>query len=100
MAIKLTACGNTAGLNGRFTVRLTHTCSPKPVNQADLALIVPSVGENGDLSQYKHFAAVLTDSSVLFDRFASVGIPTVRVQSTEGFREGHIVTIESGSGFI
>lgn len=100
MAIKLTTYGNTTGLNYRLTVRLTRHCSVEAMNQADLALVVPLARECEDLTQYKGFAAVLTDSSVLFDRLAVAGIPSVRIQSTEEFREGHIVTIEPGSGFI
>ena len=100
MAIKLTTYGNTAGLNHRFTVRLTHDCSAEAVNQTDLALIAPLAEECADLNQYLGFSAVITDSSVLFDRLAAAGIPAVRVQSTEGYREGYIVTIEPGSGFI
>ena len=100
MAIKLTTYGNTVGLNRRFTVRLTRDCSVEAVRQADLALVVPLGQESTDLAQYKSFAAVITDSSVLFDRLAVAGIPAVRVQSAEGYREGYIVTIEPGSGFI
>ena len=100
MAIKLTTYGNTAGLNRRFTVRLTRNYSTEAVNQADLALIAPLAEECADLNQYLGFSAVITDSSVLFDRLAAVGIPAVRVQSTEGYREGYIVTIEPSSGFI
>jgi hypothetical protein len=100
MAIKLTTYGNTAGLNHRLTVRLTHDCSAEAMNQADIALVVPLARECTDLTQYKSFAAVITDSSALFDRLAAVGIPAVRVQSTGGYREGYIVTVEPGSGFI
>ena len=100
MAIKLTTYGNTVGLNRRFTVRLTRDCSVEAVRQADLALVVPLEQERTDLAQYKSFAAVITDSSVLFDRLAVAGIPAIRVQSAEGYREGYIVTIEPGSGFI
>ncbi len=100
MAIKLTTYGNTAGLNHRFTVRLTCDCSAVAMNLADLALVVPLERENAELTQYKNFAAVITDSSVLFDRLATAGIPAVRVQSTDGYKEGHIVTIEPASGFI
>lgn len=100
MAIKLTTYGNTAGLNHRFTVRLTCDCSAVAMNLADLALVVPLERENAELTQYKSFAAVITDSSVLFDRLATAGIPAVRVQSTDGYKEGHIVTIEPASGFI
>ena len=46
MAIKLTTYGNTAGLNRRFTVRLTRNYSTEAVNQADLALIVATEREN------------------------------------------------------
>lgn len=100
MAIKLTTYGNTAGLNRRFTARLTRNYSTEAVNQTDLALIAPLTEEWADLNQCKGLSAVITDSSVLFDRLAAAGIPAVRVQSTEEFREGHIVTIEPGSGFI
>lgn len=100
MAIKLTTYGNTAGLNHRFTVRLARDCSAEAKNQADLALVVPLAKESADLAQYKSFAAVITDSPVLFDKLAAAGIPAVRVQSTEGYRQGYIVTIEPGSGFI
>ena len=100
MAIKLTTYGNTAGLNRRFTVRLTRNYSIEAVNQSDLALIAPLAEECADLNECKGFSAVITDSSVLFDRLAATGIPAVRVQSTEGYREGYIVTIEPGSGFI
>ena len=94
MAIKLTTYGNTVGLNRRFTVRLTRDCSVEAVRQADLALVVPLEQAHTDLAQYKSFAAVITDSSVLFDRLAVAGIPAVRVQSAEGYREGYIVTID------
>lgn len=100
MAIKLTTYGNTAGLNHRFTVRLARDCSAEAMNQADLALVAPLAKESADLAQYKSFAAVITDSPVLFDKLAAAGIPAVRVQSTEEYREGYIVTIEPGSGFI
>jgi len=100
MAIKLTTYGNTAGLSHRFTVRLTRDCSAGTMNQPDMALVVPLARERADLTQYKSVAVVITDSSALFDRLAAAGIPTVRVQSTEEFREGHIVTVEPGSGFI
>lgn len=100
MAIKLTSYGNASGLNRRLTVRLTRECSGKTENDADLAFIVPQADECADPSRYDGFAAVVTDSPVLFDKLAAAGIPTVRVPSTEEFREGHIVTIEPGSGFI
>ncbi len=100
MAIKLTTYGNTAGLNHRFTVRLTRDCSAATLNQTDLALVVSPARECDDLTQYENFAVVITDSSVLFDRLVTAGIPAARVQSTEGYREGYIVTIEPGSGFI
>ena len=100
MAIKLTTYGNTVGLSRRFTVRLTRDCSAGTMNQPDMALVVPLARERADLTQYKSVAVVITDSSALFDRLAAAGIPTVRVQSTEEFREGHIVTVEPGSGFI
>ena len=98
MAIKLATYGNTAGLHRRFTVRLTRNYSTEAVNQADVALLVPLARECADLTQYKSFDAVITDSPVLFDRLAAASIPAVRVQSTEGYREGYIVTIEPGSG--
>jgi His-Xaa-Ser system radical SAM maturase HxsC len=100
MAIKLTTYGNTAGLNRRFTVRLTLHFSTEALNKTDLALIAPLAEEFADLNQCLGFAVVITDSSILFDRLAAAGIPAVRVQSTEGYREGYIVTIEPGSGFI
>lgn len=100
MAIKLTTYGNTAGLGRRLTVRLTCDCSAEAVDRADLALVVSLAGEGIDLAQCKGFAAVITDSSVLFDRLAVVDIPAVRVQFAEEFRAGYIVTIEPGSGFI
>lgn len=100
MAIKLTTYGNTTGLNRRLTVRLTRNYSTETVNQTDLALVVPQGEDCADLSRCKGFAVVITDASVLFDRLALIGIPTVRVQSIDEFREGHIVTIEPGSGFI
>lgn len=100
MAIKLTAYANTVGLNRRFTVRLTRNYSTEAVNQIDLALIAPLAEVCADLNQCKGFSAVITDSSVLFDRLAAAGIPAVRVQSTDGYREGYVVTIEPGSGFI
>ena len=56
MAIKLTTYGNTAGLNRRFTVRLTRNYSTEAVNQADLALIAPLAEECADLNQYKGFS--------------------------------------------
>ena len=74
--------------------------SAEAMNQADLALIAPLARECDDLTQYENFAVVITDSSVLFDRLAAAGIPAARVQSTEGYREGYIVTLEPGSGFI
>jgi His-Xaa-Ser system radical SAM maturase HxsC len=70
------------------------------MNQTNLAFVVPLERECTDLTPYKSFAAVITDSSALFDELSAAGIPAVRVQSTEEFREGHIVTIEPGSGFI
>ena len=100
MAIKLTTYGNTTGLNRRFTVRLTCDCSAETMDRADLALVVSLAREGIDLAQCKGFAAVITDSSALFDRLAAVGIPAVRVQLAEEFRAGYIVTIEPGSGFI
>ena len=100
MAIKLTMYGTTAGLTRRFTVRLTRHYSTKALNQADLALIAPRAEEWADLNQHLGFSAVITDSSVLFDRLVAAGIPAVRVQSTEGYKEGDIVAIEPGSGFI
>ena len=100
MAIKLTTYGNTTGLSHRFTVRLTHDCSANSISQTDLALVVPLSRENADLAQFKIFAAVITDSPAMFDRLTAADIPAVRVQSTEGYREGYIVTIEPGSGFI
>ena len=100
MAIKLATYGNTAGLHRRFTVRLTRNYSTEAVNQTDLALISPLAEECADLNQCKVFSAVITDSSVLFNRLAAAGIPAVRVQSTEGYREGYVITIEPGSGFI
>lgn len=100
MAIKLITYGNTAGLSRRVTVGLTYVSPAEPANQANLAYVIPPTKECVDLSQYQRFAAVITDSSVLFDRFATAGIPAVQVKSTEEFREGHIVTIEPGSGFI
>src|SRR6185295_9185257 len=100
MAIKLTTYGNTAGLHRRFTVRLTRNYTTEDVNQTDLALVAPITEECADLNQCKRFKATITDSSALFDSLAAAGIPVVRVQSTEGYREGYIVTIEPGSGFI
>ena len=100
MAIKLTTYGNTVGLNRRFTVRLTRNCWTEVVDLADIALVVSQREECADLPQRKGFAAVITDASVLFDRLATMGIPAVRVQSIDEFKEGHIVTIEPGSGFI
>jgi His-Xaa-Ser system radical SAM maturase HxsC len=100
MAIKLTTYGNTTGLHCRFTVRLTRNCSTEAMNRTDLALIASLAEECADLDQCKGFSAVITDSLVLFDRLAAARIPAVHVQSTEGYREGYIVTIEPGSGFI
>lgn len=100
MAIKLTTYGNTAGLRHRFTVRVTRDHSVEALNKEDLVLVAQLTSESADLAQYKNFAAVITDSSVLFDRLAAAGIPAILVQSTEGYREGYIVTIEPGSGFI
>ena len=100
MAIKLTTYGKTAGLSHRFTVRLTRDRSVGALNKEDLVFVAQLACEGTDLGPYKNFAAVITDSSVLFDRLAVASIPAILVQSTEGYREGYIVTIEPGSGFI
>lgn len=100
MAIKLTTYGNTAGLNSRLTVRLTRNIATETLNQKDLAFIVPQAEEPTDFTKYKGYGAVITDSSVLFNMLAVAGFPAVRVQTTTGFSEGHIISIEPGSGFI
>lgn len=100
MAIKLTTYGSTSGLTRRVTARVTRDCSTESIDRSDLALIIPQREDPTDLPQGTGFAVVITDTSILFDRYAAMGTPAVRVQSINEFKEGHIITIEPGSGFI
>ncbi len=100
MAIKLTTYGNTTGFCSRLTVRVTRDHSGGETNREDIALIASQCEDWTNPANYQGYAVIITESSDMFDMLATSGYPAVRVPSTKDFREGHVVTIVSGSGFI
>jgi His-Xaa-Ser system radical SAM maturase HxsC len=100
MAIKLTTYSNTVGLDRRITVRLTRLLPEETDDLAGAAFVLPEKGDEIDVSRYRRFVGIVTDSKSSFETLGNVGIPVVLVPSTKEFGEGHIVTIEPKSGFV
>jgi His-Xaa-Ser system radical SAM maturase HxsC len=100
MAIKLTTYGQAIGLELRAVLRVTRNRVIDVDARRDHVLVLDQRISIADINQLVGYGAVFIADNCDSDFFGGNQLPIVKMASTKEFKEGHIVTIESKSGFI